>query len=563
MGSIPKHRSIAIAGGVGYASYLLLAALALPSSVAASPVAAGGEPLFADGFESGDTTAWCPGSGCVAPGDCQPLTVVAGTTTVGGSPLGSRTLSWSDAACAPRQAVMINQRAAGAGYLRRMSYRVADADRVITGIPSNGGAIQGLGYVTNHLGNGPDWGNWTVSTPGTTTVRLAGAHHAIVEYTMPGYALGGLTVPTTVQWLFATGRSHPLFTMAQDARAHAAGDLGGDSRSPYGSMNFPGDGTDLPIAGVSWGDSYKFVSVQNGTTDESTLLEGSSGWRYNQANSIPYVLAWTSTVDAEQGTVATVPMVLQDQGCDPRTWPVTGFGKNQQDLGGPFPVGDDWAYQLMNYPDVPAGGTTDKKIAWGTNFGALGGFDNWCGGGCGFDFTEYSRHRDSTTPWTGSRAPGLLLAYSTFVVFGTHTGGYQNGTTGQVVRQMENHQTALLSAAVGAVRTQGPYGVGPAANVNRSYSPAGYNPVYSTWEVDALADAADLTLAPAAGRPIVHPVFVVHGYSAAGAPATVLLDGLPATAGVDYFASVDSAADRLWLTVARNVGAPLHLEIVP
>jgi hypothetical protein len=201
-------------------------------------------------------------------------------------------------------------------------------------------------------------------------------------------------------------------------------------------MEFPGDDSPgLPIAGVSWGDTYKFVSVVPGTTDESTLLASWNGWRYDEPNSIPYVLAWATDIDAEQGTVATSPIWFQDHGSDPREWPVTGFGKGQQDLDGPLPLDDDWAYQLMNYPDVPSGGTTDKKIAWGTDVGSLGGFDNWWPAG-GWNLQEYSLHRDSTTPWSGSREHGLLLAYSTFVVFGTHDGGYLDGATGRVVREM-------------------------------------------------------------------------------------------------------------------------------
>lgn len=526
-------------------------------------------PIFADGFENGTTSAWCTHLGCAPPPNWTPLSVATGNTTVSGTPLPSRTVSWLDDATEPRQAVMIDQRPggsppAGAGYLRRYTYRVGGLDRTCTGI--DGGAIQGFGYVTNHLGDpgdfGGSWGNWSPNVAGTTSVRLAGDHHLIIEYSMPNYPLGGRTIPTTVAWFFATGRSHPIWTVSQDARAYPQGNLGGDGRSPYGEIAFAGDVNNfVRIAGVSWGDTYKFVTVSNGTTNESTLLEGSSGWRYNQTNTIPYVLAWTETVDAEQGAVATLPIGVRDHGSDPREFPATGFGKNQQDLDGPMPLSDDWPYQLMNYPYPPQGGTTNKKMAWGTNPGALGGFDNWGCGGCAL--AEFSRHRDSTTPFTGSRENGLVLAYSTFVVFGLHGAGFLDGSTGVTVREMERVQAASLSASVGTVRLQGPRGVGTVANASVTYQPAGFNPIWATWEANAAAGAATLTLTPGAGSPLRHPVFVIHGYTAAGAPGAVLLDGVPAVPGADYVTSTDDPTDQLWLTVLRTVSAPLTVQVNP
>lgn len=521
-------------------------------------------PIFADGFESGDTCAWSI-QGC-SPTEFQPpITLTSGTTTVGGNNLASRTVVWNDDGNEPREAVMIDQRPAGAGYLRRLTYRVGGVDRVCTGV--DGGPIQGFGYVTNHLGDPGDfggaWGNWSPGVAGTTSVPLAGQHHVIIQYSMPTFPLGGRTIPTTVAWFFATGRSHPIWTVSQDARAHPQGNLGGDARSPYGEMAFAGDiDNGRRIAGVSWGDTYKFFTVVNNTTQESTLLENSSGWRYNQTNTIPYVLAWTEIVDAEQGSVATLPISLQDQGSDSREFPQTGFGKNQQDLNGPLPRDDDWAYQLMNYPEPPNGGTTNKKMAWGTNAGALGGFDNYCDM-CGFNLAEFSRHRDSTTPFTGTRENGLLLAYSTFVVFGPHAGSYLTGSTGQTVREMENVQLATLSAAVGSVRTQGPRGVGSAANATITYQPAGYNPIYATWEVNSSANASTMTLTPANGAPLSNPIFVLHGYTSASPPNAVSLNGVPGVSGADYLVSVDTTNQRLWLTIMRTVQAALQVQVTP
>jgi len=377
------------------------------------------------------------------------LAVSTTTTTVNAiANVPARRCTWQDADGEIRSALMLDQSATQAGVLRQMSYTVAGSNRVCSAIPSNGNAIQGMGYVVNHLGTGTPWGNWSATvganSGGTTKVIFAGRHHAIIQYSLPKYKSNTNVVPTYVQWLFATGRSHPLFCLTQDARACTNGNLGADSRSPYGTLNIAGDNRNLPaqdylVGGVSWGDTYKFVTVQPNTTNESATLLASSGWRYNEPNTIPHAMAWMTGANAEQGTVATTSISQQDQASDPRIWPQSGFLKNQQDLNGPMIKGDDWAYQMMNYPDVPTSGTTDTKMGWGMNFGALGGFDNW-GDTSLTNLTEYSRHRDSTTPWTGSRTSGLFLSYSTFIVLGEHTGGYHGGATGKMVTQMENHQ---------------------------------------------------------------------------------------------------------------------------
>jgi len=60
----------------------------------------------------------------------------------------------------------------------------------------------------------------------------------------------------------------------------------------------------------------------------------------------------------------------------------------------------------------------------------------------------------------------------------------------------------------------------------------------------------------AGGGGILNPMFVVHNHANA-LPASVLFDGAPLTADVDYFATVDPpnadhADTRLWITVNRN-----------
>ena len=59
---------------------------------------------------------------------------------------------------------------------------------------------------------------------------------------------------------------------------------------------------------------------------------------------------------------------------------------------------------------------------------------------------------------------------------------------------------------------------------------------------------------------LTNPVVVVHNYSAA-APETILINGATKTADVDYFASVDSANNQLWLTLKGSFGANTAISI--
>lgn len=497
------------------------------------------------------------------------LTCLTTSTTVNGAAnVAARQFSWVDANGGKRVALMLDQTTTRAGVLRQLTYAISNATRVCSAVPANNNAIQGMGYVVNHIGTGSPWGNWSaasaVNANGLTTNVLSGRHHHIIQYSLPSYSLGGKTIPTYVQWFFATGRPHPLFHVTQDARTHTAGNIGGDTRSPYGTMYFAGDGRTFPqpddykVGGVSWGDTYKFYTVDPITTNESTTLRAASGWIYDESNSIPYAMAWMTTANAEQGTVATAPITQQDHGSDPRIYPQTGFKKNQRDLNGPMIKGDDWAYQMMNYPDIPTNGTYDTKIGWGANFGILGGFDNWDPGTV--DKVNFSLHRNSTTPWTGSRTNGLFLSYSTFIVFGEHSGGVREGATGKAVRQVENLHGATLTATVGSVKTQGPASPVITNAATRMYSPAGYNPTYAVWEIAAFNNGIDVSLSATASKPISNPVFRILAYTATTLPA-VYLDEQLATSDSDYFVSLDTARHELWITIHRTASSALRVRI--
>jgi hypothetical protein len=481
-------------------------------------------------------------------------------------------VQWTDSAGLPRTAIMVDQNSTTApytGYLRRYTYQANGQTRICTGTDNyaTGGNLEfsGDGFVQNHTGNGGDFSSGNGSgVPGTTTITLQGTDHALLTYYMANYQIvdqsgHSQTVPTTVQWFFADGRSHPIFAITQDARG-LSGNIGADTRSPYGDMAYDGDGVNAYVGGASYGDTYKFVTLASNPEE----VTKNSGWKDTEANTIPYAMQWANpaTVDAEMGHVATVPIAVYDQGSDSRLYPAVDPRTTSQ-LNGPILTDESWAYQILNYqwPNGAAVPIYSKRLAWGSNFGRVGGFDNYGDGS--LNITQYSQHSSDPVgvALNGVRADGLLLAYSVFVVLGTHTGGYASGTVGQQVIQIQNVTQASLSASIGAVETHGPAGVGSASSATITYTPAGYDPTYSSWEIAATTNAVNATLTPAANYPLDHPVFVINGYTSTQFPASMAVGAGLTQEGVDYFATLDTAGQRLWITVNRVVSNSLNLVV--
>lgn len=480
-------------------------------------------------------------------------------------------IQWLDSAGQPRSAVLVKQSGSGPGYLYQLNYQVNGTTRVCAGTGITG--YPGDGFVQNHTAGMGDYNSLDQAVPGSTTNLLAGASHALIGFNMPTYAIAGQTVPTSICWFFADGRSHPVFAISQDARA-TTGNLGADTRSPYGSLNFDGTSGGSDVGGASYGDTLKFVTL----AAPPELVTGLSGWSDTLPNTIPYAMEWVSTneVDAEMGHVATLPITLEDQGAD-RDLNSTLDPRGQQKLNGPMiPYGasdtgpDAWAFQLVDYilhpdwsGDTQGAGAAIQvsysKLSWGGNFGRVGGYN---AGNTALDPTQYWQHSTSGASInSGTRVSGMLMAYSVFVVLGTHSGSYTNGVVGQEVTQMENAARATLVASTGTVKTSGPAGVGNAANTNLTYTPAGYNPIYASWELAAAANSANAILTPAIGKPLEHPIFIIDNYTSNQLPASISVGSGLTTAGVDYFASVDTNSQRLWITVNRVVSSALNLVV--
>ena len=480
-------------------------------------------------------------------------------------------IDWTDADGLPRTAVLVDQNpntAPYTGYLRQYTYQVNGQTRTCTGTDNYaaGGNLEfsGDGFVQNHTADGGDFSSGNgAGVPGTTTITLQGSSHAIVTFDIPSYTISGQTVPTTVQWFFADGRSHPVFSVSQDARA-TTGNLGSDTRTPYGDMAYDGDGVNALVGGFSYGDTYKFVTLASGPEE----VTSNSGWRDTMANTIPYTMQWAEpvTADAEMGHVATLPISVSDQGQDTQTSnyddpPDLFDPRAQAERGGPLPGYNTYAYQIINYSLSDDGTpTTSKRLAWGSNFGRVGGFDNY--GDTSVDPKQYSRHSDDplNAPLSGTRADGLLMAYSTFIVLGQHMGNFELGAVGDEVADMETVAQTTLTVSDGAAVTSGPAGVGNAADTVSNYSPAGYNPTYAAWEINAAENAVQAVLTTANSASLDHPVFLIDGYTAGQLPSAISING-QGTPGVDYYATLDTAGQRLWITANVIATSPLALVV--
>jgi hypothetical protein len=465
--------------------------------------------------------------------------------------------TWRDASNQPRVAALAhNNGAAGpggtyGGELREFRYETPGGTRIVR---ASGGYASGFGYVVSHRSEGGA-GIAADDSPlghffsGTFQRVFEGRHHAIFRFTQlyPRYSRTDAAppntqynVPVTVDWVISTGRDHPLWAVTWDLSGVPVNAVDSDSRAPYGELLFDGassEGAHSVVAGVGWGDRYKFES----TTDPVTY---NSAWTWSAPNTIPYVKLWTSAVDATMGTVQTQTIVQQDAGGYWGTgrWGTTSAGGNA--CGAQvMPCDYNWPYQSINYSLVGASATNNTRLAWGTNFGFLGQ-------------SSYLIHgsADYGGPLPNTSASGWpKKSYSTFVVFGLDSAD----PVGAQVAQIETVQDTTLTAAIGSVLTTGPAGVNRADTV--TYDPAGWNHVYAAWALQAAANKVDANF-NVVGT-LAKPLIIVSNWTA-GLPDTVRLSGVPAVQDTDYFPSVRADAHELWITLnAPLAGANNRVEI--
>jgi hypothetical protein len=430
--------------------------------------------------------------------------------------------SWNDASCLPRTAAMARD---DRGYLRQMTYQYDGKTRTVTGTGVNG--WNGTGFIINHgMSNGAG-----KTGPTGYSAIFVGDHHAIYQY----QSNVGTGIPVTRQWLIATGRDHPLFAVTFDTSARTP-PVGADTRTPYGDMAWDGDESfpDTVVDGVGWGDHYKFVTTAAPLTLNST-------WDYTKKNTVPYCLEWRESPDTEMGFVQTQTYTQHDAG---GYWNYSNWGKTSANQAkkdpkqaGVMPVDFNWAYQLNQFelcyingqqdPSCLDQTTNSHRIAWGANYGAVGGAD-----------------AAGMYPAMGSSSNNLNAqpgqSYSVFMALGKHS----TSTVATQVHEIEVVQGTTMTASVGTVVTTGPAGVGRTDTI--TYAPVGWDPRYATWNIKAEANKAAFSVTVAQDA-LLDPIVVVQGFTGTTVPA-ITVDGVAAVADVDFLASVDGTGQMLWIT---------------
>ncbi|WP_150132170.1 hypothetical protein [Dokdonella koreensis] len=509
------------------------------------------DPVFADGFE---------GSG---PPPAGGLAIEHGVAIDG---LSGDRFAWTDRAGLPRSATLAHNNAGTAadgsrgGELREFRYQVGAATRTLRAV---GGGAGGFGYVVSHptdaaacTGEG-DSSSLGHFTPGQFQRVFEGRHHAIFRFTQayPRYCTVSAPaarhdVPVTIDWVFANGRDHPLWSITWDLSAVPVGRLADDSRAPYGELRIDGaasDGARSLIAGTGWGDRYRFTS----STDPLTLA---SAWTWNQPNTVPYAKLWTTAVDATMGIVQSETIDQQDAG---GYWGQDLWMRTSGQVSGCpgnhlMPCNYNWPFQTVNYSLSGGNSTRSARIAWGTNFGFLGQAQYRIRGNA-----YYGGSANGTALPGDPMAPGWpRKSYATYIVFGTHSAD----PVGAQVAQIETIQGLSLSATIGSVATSGPAGVADATT--QTYAPPGYDAVYGALTFVAAANRLDANIAVASGM-LRHPLLVLRQYGGS-LPATLRLNGAVLVRDQDWLPSPRPGAQELWITLKRDLsGAVNRIEIVP
>jgi hypothetical protein len=516
------------------------------------------DPIFNDDFESAVVLP-PPVNGLVDESNISVLSML------------SERFTGRDSANHPRVAVLAyNDQGAGpggtkGGELRQFKYQVGANTRTVN---ASGSGASGFGYVVSHPNDdsslcvGGDSSSLGHFFAGTKQSVFVGRHHAIYRFKQnyPRYCSTAAPkqerdIPVTIDWIFSTGRDNPLWAISYDLSALPVNILEDDSRAPYGELLFDGsasEGAHSVIAGMGWGDRYQFV-----TTSSPVSLQ--SQWTWNTPNTIPYVKLWTAAIDATMGTVQTQPITQQDAGgyFGSDRWNTTST-TNACNAGDEYPGAPahrmpctyNWDFQSINYsldPANPSNATNNTRLAWGTEFGFLG---------------QSAYHINGSAYWGGPLADATASgyprkSYSLYVVLGLHS----TDAVAAQVAQVETSQTLSLSTTVGTVATSGSAGIDRPDTV--TYSPAGYDPVYSAITFNASGNALDAILTIGSGT-LKKPLIILRGYTANTYPTTVKFAGATLTMDVDYFPSLRTNPNELWITLNRDVsGASNRLQITP
>ena len=448
--------------------------------------------------------------------------------------------TFHDATCAPRKAALVRNDEVdpgntNGGFMRQYTYRVGDATRVCNG--SDGYGENGFGYVVSHFDYIDVEADWTENhrVQGTYRTVLLGKHHAIHEFKtrLNASKLTERPLDVTVHWMFATGRSHPIYAITYDSSPSGRNAIIADSRAPFSDMAFDGD-PDADVEGIGWGDKYLFRTTGDGPVTQN------SSWDYTKPNVVPHVVMWSKTADAEMGSVQTQTFDQQIAGGDYGKGQLGDYCWGRTSENAPsecipdnerMPQSQIWPFQLNQYQLQER--TNAHVMAWGSTYGSVG-----------------QEQVESFGKVIGGYP---FMSYSVFVVFGQHSANTV------VAQTTESRAPPARPSRRRAGRWRRTGRAAPAHDsVPRTV--AGFDPTYFTWDVEAENGAATIQLATGT-RVLDHPIVRVLNYTSSEPPARVRVTGDELVAETDYFATVDTATKTLWLTLNGTIQGLTTVEI--
>lgn len=450
---------------------------------------------------------------------------------VDGTP--TRAITWTDRSGAERTVHVLTDN----HRIVRYEYSI-DGEQVVDDAVGD----YGIGNFVNH--GGCDAGavvTWVGVLDYSAEAVLTGPHHFIWRST---FRFSMCTHPdvawrVTNEYLFVTGEDGFVQTASYDSSDLDSGlEVGDDMRGPYNQTTWPGDG---PISGFGWGSEYKFVTLEPIPDGDANVAGGVAvAWDWSEPNSIPYVWEWADpaqggAVDREYGIVQNQPYREQDFGggfygcsdCFPAPPPTEGEA---------LPAAWAMPSQMSSYDSNYRSG----RITWGQTYGT---FENGHPNDTG-NVADMGDHFRPVNAWSWTHVVGK----------------FSDAGVSARVRDTENAYATSFTAEVGHVHTEGPRGpgdfVGPAVESmpQIAWSNPGFDFVYRTWNVTAEDGTATVTFD--VRESLRHPVIVIHEFPAR-APS-VVLDGAELLHETDYYASYDSAGQKLWLTLARDLGNGPH-----
>jgi hypothetical protein len=440
------------------------------------------------------------------------------------------------------------------GFMEQFSYVLPDSSTRT--INANAAGVRGFGFIVSHLKDaslaiGED--DSPIGSPLNNAWRMVwrGSNHALLEYTLnyPRWGKNGAGVatkynmPVTIHWLIQNGKRYPLWSVTMDLSAVPTNAVEADSRAPYGEMEFSGNAADL-VNGVAWGDSHHFKS----TTAPLTL---NSSWDWTGVNTSAAYNSLFTPNNAEMGIVGTRVISKQDaggyEGSDGlRGNTSAGHACNNNPEQHAMPCLFQWSYQSVNYSFSGSNDSTNnKRFAWGADWGYLG--------------------QTTYTPMNNNYAatPGSLpkRSYSTWIVLDPRSA--VSSPTRDLSDQAKTIDDTVLTVTGAAnKKLSGAKGIGDITL--ETYSPAGFNHVYSTWEAELTgAGVVGLNWQVPVGQSLVGSSIVLNNYTRAIGPTSLSLNGTALIANQDYFASVIPSTQQLWITLKNNLSNSATLTITP